>query len=142
MIVSSFTHIDLDHPADIQIHSWGPTLESAIESAALALFNYMVPLDQLSIDHDTFDFQSIGHDLDSMIFNFLDQLLFAFSTDGCVCKEMRVVIDGWKVKAVGYGQIFDISKHEQGTEVKAITYSNMQVKNQDDQWDIYVIIDI
>ena len=30
----------------------------------------------------------------------------------------------------------------QGTEVKAITYSNMQVHDNDDKHEVYVIIDI
>ena len=32
--------------------------------------------------------------------------------------------------------------YDQGTEVKAITYSNMQVHDNDDKHEVYVIIDI
>ena len=32
--------------------------------------------------------------------------------------------------------------YHQGTEVKAITYSNMQVHDNDDKHEVYVIIDI
>jgi SHS2 domain-containing protein len=30
----------------------------------------------------------------------------------------------------------------QGTEIKAITYSNMQIHEKDDRTDLYVIVDI
>ena len=40
------------------------------------------------------------------------------------------------------GQKFDRAKHIQGTEVKAITYSAMQVIETEQQTDVYVIIDI
>ncbi|CAB1117265.1 unnamed protein product [Ectocarpus sp. CCAP 1310/34] len=41
------------------------------------------------------------------------------------------------------GETFDLSKHPQGTEVKAITYSNMQInEGPDGRTDIYVIVDI
>ncbi len=58
----------------------------------------------------------------------------------------------WKVRAVARGSLFDVSKHKQGTEVKAITYSNMQIlrfREEDvsagkakDLCEVYVIVDI
>ena len=53
----------------------------------------------------------------------------------CVCSTFTI-------RSRGHGEIFDKDKHEQGTEVKAITYSNMQVRDTDDVHDVYVIIDI
>lgn len=47
-----------------------------------------------------------------------------------------------------YGEEFDLDKHPQGTEVKAITYSNMQVHNPDGDQSpdglahVFVVIDI
>lgn len=41
-----------------------------------------------------------------------------------------------------HGNIFDPSKHPQGTEIKAITYSNMQINENEDRCDLYVIVDI
>lgn len=46
------------------------------------------------------------------------------------------------IRAEGHGETFDLSKHPQGTEVKAITYSNMQIYNTTDKHECYVIIDI
>lgn len=40
------------------------------------------------------------------------------------------------------GEVFDLNKHPQGTEVKAITYSNMQVHADAPTHDVYVILDI
>ena len=41
-----------------------------------------------------------------------------------------------------FGDIFDPKKHTQGTEVKAITYSNMQIHETEGRADLYVVIDI
>ena len=48
----------------------------------------------------------------------------------------------FSIKAKGYGETFDLSKHPQGTEVKAITYSNMQIHESEKMCEVYVIIDI
>jgi len=40
------------------------------------------------------------------------------------------------------GEKINVSKHAQGTEVKAITYSNMQIKDESNRCDIWVIVDI
>lgn len=50
--------------------------------------------------------------------------------------------ENFNIKATGYGEQFSLDKHPQGTEVKAITYSNMQVHETGDVKHVYVIIDI
>lgn len=40
------------------------------------------------------------------------------------------------------GDIFDASKHSSGTEIKAITYSAMQIHESEDRCDLFVIVDI
>jgi len=37
---------------------------------------------------------------------------------------------------------FDKKKHPQGTEIKAITYSAMQIHEVENRTDVYVIVDI
>ncbi len=41
-----------------------------------------------------------------------------------------------------FGEKFDGARHTQGTEIKAITYSNMQIHESSDRSDLYVIVDI
>jgi SHS2 domain-containing protein len=48
----------------------------------------------------------------------------------------------FRIKAALYGEEFQIGKHPQGTEVKAITYSNMQVHENEGKCEVFVIIDI
>jgi SHS2 domain-containing protein len=40
------------------------------------------------------------------------------------------------------GEKFDRSRHECGTEVKAITYSAMQIRQQPGDVEVFVIVDI
>ena len=120
---------DLDHTADVQIHSWGGSLTEVFEEAAVAMFNYISPLNKVESVTEI-NFEASGHDLESLFFRFLDEALFQFTGDFFVCRE--VIIESFdttsfKIVARGIGESFDASKHEHGTEIKAITYSNMQI---------------
>ena len=73
-----------------------------------------------------------GHDLISLVFNFLDAALFLFATEDFLVRDMhvtRLVTSGgvYEVAAACYGEKFEFGRHPQGTEIKAITYSNMQL---------------
>jgi Uncharacterized conserved protein len=63
----------------------------------------------------------------------------------CLLQKVKVLEfdrTNFHIKAVAYGEEFQIGKHPQGTEVKAITYSNMQVHENEGKCEVFVIIDI
>ena len=41
-----------------------------------------------------------------------------------------------------WGDVFDRNTHASGTEIKAITYSAMQIYEESNKADVYVIVDI
>eukprot|EP01112_Ceratiomyxa_fruticulosa_P020236 TRINITY_DN6843_c0_g1_i1.p1 TRINITY_DN6843_c0_g1~~TRINITY_DN6843_c0_g1_i1.p1 ORF type:complete len:149 (-),score=20.44 TRINITY_DN6843_c0_g1_i1:192-638(-) len=136
----------LDHTADIMFHSWGKNIEESFEQVALAMFNYMVELDSVSskenIDREI---EVEGHDMNSLLFAFLDEWLFVFSTEFLVCTEIKILEfdrTNWKIRCKGKGETFQRGVHTSGTEIKAITYSCMEVKEAEDKTEIYAIVDI
>eukprot|EP01136_Pigoraptor_vietnamica_P023584 Opistho-1_new@75830 len=129
-----------------RLHSWGPDLAHAYASVVLAMFDYMTDLDRVDIDESqTRTFEVEGHDLESLLYNFMDEFLYVFSTEFFVPREVHVDdidTDAFRIRVTGRGEVFDRAKHTQGTEVKAITYSNMQIHQSESRADIYVIVDI
>ena len=77
----------LDHTADIQIHSWGDGLAEAFEHAGHAMYNYMVPLDCIDVNPRVAELRvrASGHDEQSLLYNFLQELLFDFHTEFRAC---------------------------------------------------------
>jgi SHS2 domain-containing protein len=160
----------LDHTADVQCHTWGPTLEAAFEHMAPCMFNYMTDLSDIVEDPSAMEeFTVKGHDLKSLLFAYMDEMLFRFCTDGLCIRRVEVLqpidptgtatgrwtgedeaeegpseIKGPELTCAlrAHGCSFDRSKHVQGTEIKAITYSNMQIHIKEDRSDLYVIVDI
>ncbi|XP_059167270.1 protein archease-like [Physella acuta] len=136
----------LDHTADVQLHAWGCDIRESFEQVGMAMFNYM------TTDYSTVELRRVheievtGEDLLSLLYHYLDEFLFLFSAEPFFFPRIIQITEfdlvNFKLKAVGYGEPFDISKHPQGTEVKAITYSNMQVHTDSANHDVFVIIDI
>lgn len=136
----------LDHTADVQLHSWGKTLREAMELVVVAMYGYMVELDNVKISEEPIvEIEATGHDMESLLYSLMDEFLFDFNTELNVCKKVEIVAfnrQNWTVSAKGYGEQFDREKHTPGTEVKAITYSAMQIHESDEKAELYVIIDI
>ncbi|XP_029427339.1 protein archease isoform X2 [Rhinatrema bivittatum] len=134
----------LDHTADVQLHAWGDTLEEAFQQCAMAMFGYITDIEIVE-PLDTVEVIAEGHDMLSLLFHFLDEWLYKFSAEQFfVPREIKVLhIDrmNHKIRSIGWGEEFNLSKHPQGTEVKAITYSAMQV-SEGEKPEVFVIIDI
>jgi len=137
----------LDHTADVQLHAWGTNLQEAFENVAAAMFGYMTDIETVEMDV-ALEIEAEGDDIDGLLFHFLDEFLFSFSAEPFfIPRKIEILnfdLENFKIKARGYGEPFDISKHPQGTEVKAITYGSMKVYNDSEkgQHELFVIIDI
>ena len=137
----------MDHTADVQLHSWGETLTEAFEQNAMAMFGYMTELETVDIK-EKHEIEADAEDLDGLLYKFLDELLYLFSADPyIICKKLKITeldLEKFTIKCSCYGEPFDLDKHPQGTEVKAITYSAMQIvqNEKEGKVDIFVIIDI
>lgn len=138
----------LDHTADIQIHGWGSNLCEAFASTVVGMFGYMVTLEEHDMCEYTLEVRASGHDIESLLFNFLDECLYLFHSDSFVIRSIEIAANdldttSYSLSATARGGFYVPGKHAQGTEVKAITYSNMQVINtSQSKADVYVIVDI
>eukprot|EP00877_Chromochloris_zofingiensis_P014737 jgi/Chrzof1/9517/Cz04g06070.t1 len=83
----------------------GVTLKEAFENAAVAMFNYMTPLTAVIVDEShNRRVEASGQDLQSLLFAFLDELLFVFSTELLICKEVSITEfdrEIWRITALG-----------------------------------------
>lgn len=137
----------LDHTADVQLHAWGQSRSEAYAAAVVGLHAYIVDAPDAVPTHIT-QIEARGHDEHSLLYAVLDEALFLFASDNFVISRARVdgLQDITKQSSVSirlWGYYFQHGVHPQGTEVKAITYSNMHVVQKDDESvHLYVIVDI
>ncbi|XP_014210427.1 protein archease-like [Copidosoma floridanum] len=137
----------LDHTADVQLHAWGDTMQEAFEQCALAMFNYMTELERVEVKQ-VFHVEAQGEDMMGLLYHFLDELLFMFSAEPYLVPRRVKILEfdqeNFRIKARAAGEEFQIGKHTQGAEVKAITYSAMQIHDRPEveRPELFVIVDI
>lgn len=111
------------------------------------MFGYMTEIDSVEIKN-CYEIEVQGDDLENLLYMYLDELLFLFSAEPfLICGALNITkfdLENFSITCRCYGEPFLIGKHPQGTEVKAITYSAMQIVQnaETNKVDIFVIIDI
>ncbi|AAL81676.1 archease [Pyrococcus furiosus DSM 3638] len=135
-----------EHTADIGIRGYGDTLEEAFEAVALALFDVIVNVRKIEKKVEI-DIEVEGEDLESLLYSFLEELLYLHDIEGLVFGDFKVKIeqkDGkYILRGKAYGEKFDPEKHEPKEEVKAITYHDMKIERlPDGRWMAQLVPDI
>lgn len=85
---------DLDHTADVQLHAWGGSFKESLQHMSQCLSNFVTDLSTVLVEpSQSIIFTVQGHDPQSMLYNFMDELLFRFSAEGFCCAKVKVVLD-------------------------------------------------
>lgn len=63
-----------------RLHAWGDTLKEAFEQCANAMFGYITTIEYVEMK-DTLDIEAEGHDMESLLYHFLDEFLFNFCAE-------------------------------------------------------------
>lgn len=80
--------------------------------------------------------------LDELLFDWLNEILYAFESEHLLLAEFEASIDDAGLKAVARGEPADESRHRLEHEIKAITYHGLKVEQTPDGYLAEVIVDI
>ena len=131
----------IDHTADAGILVTAPTLEVMFETAAMAFTELIT--DAGSLRHRVERrFWLQEDDLASLLVTWLQELLYLLDTEGLVFGRFQVNLQKLSLKATAWGEVFDPEIHLMKTEIKAVTYHQLEVDQNDQGWQAMVIFDI
>ena len=137
----------MDHTADVSVKSWGRNLEEAFSQTALSLMTTITPnLKKISPKIEK-KFEIVAEDKYALCFDFLSEFLYIFDVEDLVfsyisVKSIQKIEEKYKLIALAKGEPFDRDKHEIGTEVKAITYSFMNIEETENKVEINIVFDV
>lgn len=121
----------------------GKDLGELFSSCAEACFSAMTDLSK--VDPVLSRAVNIGADnLEDLLFNFLAELIYLKDTEKLffVKFDMEFGANNYSLKAVAHGEAIDYNKHEIRTDVKAVTYHNLEVRKTDGGFEARVILDL
>ncbi len=132
----------IDHTADTGIKVYGSNLAELFANAALGLFEIIANLDKVNpVIERTVRVEAT--DREALLVNWLSELNYLFLTKREIYKEFQIdeVIDT-KLSARVSGERLDYDRHEIYTEVKAVTYHKIYIKETARHWEAQVIFDL
>jgi SHS2 domain-containing protein len=131
----------LNHTADVGIIAYGADLRQAFANAARGLFSLITELDD--VEEVVYrDIELTASDEESLLVAWLNELVFRFDTESIIFKRFDIIqLDSTHLKARGYGEKVDKSKHKLKIGVKAATYHMLKV-DKNDGYRVQVIFDI
>jgi SHS2 domain-containing protein len=136
----------LEHTADAYVAAYGKNLKEAFENAAYAMFEIMTEAENISPRLQT-RVEVKAEDEYALLYGWLEALLVKFDTHGMLYSRFKVLAldktrNGFKLKAVVWGEKYDPNKHAQKVGVKAATYHRMEIVREPGKVTLRFILDI
>ncbi|MFA4909464.1 MAG: archease [Desulfobacteria bacterium] len=132
----------IDHTADMGVEVYGRDLRELFQNAGEALFEIICDVSEVT--------ESIekrvavdGEDLEQLMVVWLGELLYLHDVERLLFKRFEVEEVGErKLVATVYGEELKEGYHTIKTEIKAVTYHQIQVRQEDGRWIARVIFDL
>ncbi|MCX8158582.1 MAG: archease [Candidatus Diapherotrites archaeon] len=134
-----------EHKADMGIRGIGKNIEEAFSEAAMAMLTIMYETKKIK-PKKKIVVETYADSLDNLLVNFLNEILYQkdvseISFCKAKVKEIKKIKDQYKLLAELLGEKKP-NKKIFITEVKAATYSQLKVKEEDNYWIAECIVDV
>jgi SHS2 domain-containing protein len=132
----------IDHTADTGLKVFGTTLAGLFENAAEGMFDIIS-------DPGTIDtilekqLKVTAADREALLLEWLSELNYLFQTEDILFRRFRIEqLSDNSLTGRAYGEKFDPQKHRIHTEIKAVTFHQLYVRQSSDGWQAQVIFDL
>ena len=132
----------LDHTADIGLIIYGENLKALFENAGEAFFRLITDVRRVRYRVEK-RIDIPGESLDRLMVEWLSELLYLHDVENLLFRGFEVGSVGeGGLKAVVKGEPFQEGVHVIKTEVKAVTYHRIEVRQENENWRAQVILDL
>ena len=131
-----------DHTADIGVIVYGENLKALFENAGEAFFRLITDVRKVRYRVEK-RIEIGGETLDRLMVDWLSELLYLHDVENLLFRGFKVESVGeGGLKAVVKGEPFQQGVHVIKTEVKAVTYHRMEVRQENGRWRVQITFDL
>ena len=123
----------LDHATDAFVEVTAKDLNEAFAVTADAVINLTLDQDKVQ-EKEQKEFSAKGKDLHYLLFSWLEEITFVLITEGFAIKRIEFNINKnseYTINATAYGEPLDFEKHNFKVEIKAPTFYEMKIEQND-----------
>ena len=132
----------IDHTADFGIHVFGSDPKELFANAAWAMFDIITEIDQLK-GLDSCNIEVSGYDWPDLMVNWLREVLYLWNGRELLVKSFHIISLSENNLSVRVNfDPFNSDRHIIKTEIKAVTYHQIQVNSSPSGWEAMIIFDI
>jgi SHS2 domain-containing protein len=132
----------IDHTADFGLHVFGTDPQDLFANAALAMFEQITDPQTVNAA-PSLTVRVEGSDWPDLMVNWLRELLFLWSGRQLLVGAIDIQqVSDERISAVISTEPFDPQRHPIQTEIKAVTYHQIQVKCGSTGWEAKIIFDV
>ncbi len=140
-------YTEIDHTADVGMALTADGVEAAFEKAAACMFDLVCDLDTIGDGwRGEVRVEARAEDLQNMMVRWLSELLYVFESKRVLLSSFRITeMDKGgiraEIRAEIAGEPIDLEKHAIKTELKAATYHDLRIEEDEGSWAVRVIFD-
>lgn len=133
-----------DHTADAMFEAYGHTLEEAFSNTCLAMFNILTDITKVN-QTASFAIKIQASTKQKLLFDFIDELLFILDTEFMLVSKVE------KISITNSGGNYFLTATVSGDkalnydthgDIKAPTYNEMNIKQDEKGYTLRVVVDI
>ena len=139
---SQLTWEHFDHSADIGVRGSGPTVEAALEQAAVALTAAVCELTAIE-PHDAIQIECEAEGHEAMLIAWLNALIFEMAVRKMLFSKFTVRLQDNLLHGTAWGEPVDIARHQPSAEPKGATFTALSVvQSPNGNWTAQCVVDV
>jgi SHS2 domain-containing protein len=131
-----------EHTADIGLHAYGETLPVLFVNAARGMESLLVLPEQVRVVTSR-EITVKGHDPISLLIAWLNELIFLFDTEYLLFRDFEIAtLTDTTLTGAARGEPYDSQRHELSSAIKAATWHEAAVIQDNEGYQARIIFDL
>ena len=131
-----------EHQADMGVRGYGNSLAEAFEQTALAMMAIITDITLIRPDREI-EIACTEADQEVLLTDWLNAIIYEIATHKLLFCQFKVQIKKkGQLIASALGEKIDIERHQPAVEIKGATFTELKIKQMDDQWMAQCVVDV